>query len=54
MKDFSKEMQMVLYSSDEGDFAMFFLANADTAVMTEVEYDQVIDAFARVISAIEE
>ena len=48
------EVPFNFYSSDEGDFAMFFLANADTAVMTEVEYDQVIDAFARVISAIEE
>ena len=47
------EVPFNFYSSDEGDFAMFFLANADTAVMTEVEYDEVIGAFAQVISAIE-
>ncbi len=47
------EVPFNFYSSDEGDFAVFFLANADTAVMTEVEYDEVIGAFAQVISAIE-
>ena len=48
------EVPFNFYSSDEGDFAMFFLANADTAVMTEVDHDQVIDAFAKVLAAIEE
>lgn len=48
------EVPFNFYNSDEGDFAMFFLANADTAVMTEVDYDEVIDAFAQVLTAIEE
>ena len=49
-----EEIPFNFYSSDEGDFAMFFLANADTAVMTVVDYDEVIDTFARVMAAIEE